>query len=121
MQTTPFSAVVPPSVAGGCDKLVGCKLVEHMTALDAPEGMFERTEGSTYNVHLGIVVVLCAYLVVQGLIEVGTSRQCSNTECRSGYIIVNLHIFICFLWFILESEINLQTYDELASSGEIRT
>ena len=79
VQATPFASVVPPSVTGGSDELVGRQFVEHVPALYAPESMFKWAEGGTHDIHLRIIVVLCAHLVVKSLVEVCTTRKCGCT------------------------------------------
>ena len=82
VQAAPFAPIVPPTVASGSDELVGRQFVEHMSALYAPESMFKWAEGGTDDVHLRVVVVLCAHLVVKRLVEVGATRHCGCTQCR---------------------------------------
>ena len=73
VQATPLAAVVPPSVTGRGYKLVGRKLIEHMTALDAPERVLKRTERSAYNIHLCVIIVLCSDLIIESLVKVGAA------------------------------------------------
>ena len=64
VQSAPFATVVPPSVAGGRNQLVGTQLVQHVPALDAPESVFKGAERGTDYIALCIIVVLGTYLVV---------------------------------------------------------
>ena len=80
VQATPFATVIPPTVAGRGNQLVGSQLVEHMTALDAPESVFKRTEGCPYHVILGVIIVLGSHLVIQCLVQVGAACQCAEAQ-----------------------------------------
>ena len=93
VQAAPLATVVPPTVASRGDELVGRKLVEYVTALDAPESVFERTEHGTHDVALCVIVVLCAHLVVERLVQVGAAGECRETQRCSQYIIMySFHI-----------------------------
>ena len=95
VELAPFAAVVPPTVTGRRDELVGRKLVEHMTALDAPEGVLERTECGSHHIHLGVIIVLCSYLVVKRFAQISTAREGQSTKSCGYNNIEYLHCFLC--------------------------
>ena len=68
VQAAPFASVVPPTVAGRSDELIGCKFVQDMAALDAPKSVLERAEYSTNDVVLRVIIILCTHLVVERLV-----------------------------------------------------
>ena len=49
--------IIPPTITGRSNQLVGSKLVEHMTTLYAPVSMLKRTECGSYHIVLGIIIV----------------------------------------------------------------
>ena len=55
--STPFATIIPPTITGRSNQLVGSKFVEYMTALDAPISMFKRTKCGSYHIVLGIIIV----------------------------------------------------------------
>ena len=73
VETAPLAAIVPPAVAGRSDELVRTEFVQHMTAADAPVGVFERAEYGTNHIAFCIVIVFSSHLVVKSLVQVGAA------------------------------------------------
>ena len=77
-----MSSVIPPTIAGRSDELVGSEFVKHVPAADTPVGVLKRTEYSANHIALCIVVVLRADLIVERFIQVGAA---GHGDCAEGY------------------------------------
>ncbi len=75
VELTPYTAVVPASIATRNDKLVAGKFIHSETRNYGPVSVLERAECHCHDVLSCIEIVIGTYLAVDSFIKIGACRQ----------------------------------------------